>query len=156
MIKFIPFLSKATKHFMLDPAIALMLLGVNEEELTEYKTPKFVSKFHQTLIGQVIESLVYQSLIVYADVNDAKLSYYRNSRGTHEIDFILQKGKNLILFEVKTDNEVKDSYVSHMNWFEDEIDDEFKVTKVLLNTGKYAYTRQIDHVYVILLALLGT
>lgn len=155
MGKLYPNLSKATKHFMLDPAIALMLLGVNEEELTEYKTPKFVSKFHQTLIGQVIESLVYQSLIVYADVNDAKLSYYRNSRGTREIDFILQKGKNLILFEVKTDNEVKDSYVRHMNWFEDEIGDEFKVTKVLLNTGKYAYTRQEDHVHVIPLALLG-
>lgn len=155
MGKLYPNLSKATKHFMLDPAIALMLLGVNEEELTEYKTPKFVSKFHQTLIGQVIESLVYQSLIVYADVNDAKLSYYRNSRGTREIDFILQKGKNLILFEVKTDNEVKDSYVRHMNWFEDEIGDEFKVTKVLLNTGKYAYTRQEDHVHVIPLALLS-
>ena len=140
---------------MLDPAIALSLLGVEKDELIDYQVPKYVSKFHQTLTGQLIESFVYQSLVVYADVNDAQLSYYRNSRGTREIDFILQKGHRLILFEVKTNPDVKDSYVRHLNWFEDEIGDEFKVTKVLLNTGRYAYTRQEDHVHVIPLALLG-
>lgn len=148
-------LAKGTKHFMLDPAIALSLLGVEKDELIDYQVPKYVSKFHQTLTGQLIESFVYQSLVVYADVNDAQLSYYRNSRGTREIDFILQKGHRLILFEVKTNPDVKDAYVRHLNWFEDEIGDEFKVTKVLLNTGRYAYTRQEDHVHVIPLALLG-
>lgn len=148
-------LAKGMKHFMLDPAIALSLLGVEKDELIDYRVPKYVSKFHQTLTGQLIESFVYQSLVVYADVNDAQLSYYRNSRGTREIDFILQKGHRLILFEVKTNPDVKDSYVRHLNWFEDEIGDEFKVTKVLLNTGRYAYTRQEDHVHVIPLALLG-
>ena len=148
-------LSKGTKHFMLDPAIALSLLGVEKDELLDYQVPKYVSKFHQTLTGQLIESFVYQSLVVYADVNDAQLSYYRNSRGTREIDFILQKGHRLILFEVKANPDVKDAYIRHLNWFEDEIGDEFKVTKVLLNTGRYAYTRQEDHVHVIPLALLG-
>lgn len=148
-------LSKGTKHFMLDPAIALSLLGVEKDELLDYQVPKYVSKFHQTLTGQLIESFVYQSLVVYADVNDAQFSYYRNSRGTREIDFILQKGHRLILFEVKANPDVKDAYVRHLNWFEDEIGDEFKVTKVLLNTGRYAYTRQEDHVHVIPLALLG-
>ena len=148
-------LAKGTKHFMLDPAIALSLLGVEKDELIDYQVPKYVSKFHQTLTGQLIESFVYQSLVVYADVNDAQLSYYRNSRGTREIDFILQKSHRLILFEVKTNPDVKDSYVRHLNWFEDEIGDEFKVTKVLLNTGRYAYTRREDHVHVIPLALLG-
>lgn len=148
-------LAKGTKHFMLDPAIALSLLGVEKDELIDYQVPKYVSKFHQTLTEQLIESFVYQSLVVYADVNDAQLSYYRNSRGTREIDFILQKGHRLILFEVKTNPDVKDSYVRHLNWFEDEIGDEFKVTKVLLNTGRYAYTHREDHVHVIPLALLG-
>lgn len=148
-------LAKGTKHFMLDPAIALLLLGVEKDELIDYQVPKYVSRFHQTLTGQLIEAFVYQSLVVYADVNDAQLSYYRNSRGTREIDFILQKSHRLILFEVKTNPDVKDSYVRHLNWFEDEIGDEFKVTKVLLNTGRYAYTRREDHVHVIPLALLG-
>ena len=148
-------LAKGMKHFMLDPAIALSLLGVEKDELIDYQVPKYVSKFHQTLTGQLIESFVYQSLVVYADVNDAQFSYYRNSRGTREIDFILQKGHRLILFEVKANPDVKDAYIRHLNWFEDEIGDEFKVTKVLLNTGRYAYTRQEDHVHVIPLALLG-
>ena len=148
-------LAKGTKHFMLDPAIALLLLGVEKDELIDYQVPKYVSRFHQTLTGQLIEAFVYQSLVVYADVNDAQLSYYRNSGGTREIDFILQKSHRLILFEVKTNPDVKDSYVRHLNWFEDEIGDEFKVTKVLLNTGRYAYTRREDHVHVIPLALLG-
>ncbi|MDO3392919.1 ATP-binding protein [Ligilactobacillus sp. 110_WCHN] len=148
-------LAKGTKHFMLDPAIALLLLGVEKDELIDYQVPKYVSRFHQTLTGQLIEAFVYQSLVVYADVNDAQLSYYRNSRGTREIDFILQKSHRLILFEVKTNPDVKDSYVRHLNWFEDKIGDEFKVTKVLLNTGRYAYTRREDHVHVIPLALLG-
>lgn len=58
---------------MLDPAIALILLGVSREQLETYKEPKHVGKFNQTLIVQLLESLVYQSLIIYADANDAQL-----------------------------------------------------------------------------------
>lgn len=116
-------------------AIALKLLGINREQLETYQVPKHVGKFNQTLIGQLLESLVYQSLVVYADADNAKLSQFRNHRGTQEIDFILQKGKSLILFEVKADPEAKDKYVRHLNWFENLVKDEFDVTKVLLNTG---------------------
>lgn len=99
---------------MLDPAIALSLLGVSREQLETYKVPKHVGKFNQTLIGQLLESLVYQSLIIYADANDAQLYHFRDA---------------------------KDQYIEHLNWFEDTVKDEFQVTKVLLNTGPYAYTR---------------
>ena len=49
----------------------------------------------------------------------------------------------------------KDQYVEHLNWFEDTVKDEFQVTKVLLNTGPYAYTRESDGVHVIPIAMLG-
>ena len=153
--KLYPNLAKAPKHFMLDPAIALSLLGVSREQLETYKVPKHVGKFNQTLIGQLLESLVYQSLIVYADANDAQLYHFRDAKGTREIDFILQKGNALILFEVKADPDAKDQYVEHLNWFEDTVKDEFQVTKVLLNTGPYAYTRESDGVHVIPIAMLG-
>lgn len=81
-------------------------------------------------------------MVVYVDINEAELSYYRNNSGTKEIDFILQKDKKLILFEVKTNNDVKESYVRHLNWFEEELGNDFKIAKVLLNTKKYAYTRK--------------
>lgn len=153
--KLYPNLARAPKHFMLDPAIALKLLDVNRQQLTTYQVPKHVGKLNQNLIGQLLESLVYQSLIVYADADDAKLFHFRDQRGTREIDFILQKGSSLILFEVKADPEAKDSYVRHLNWFADLVKNEFKVTKVLLNTGQFAYTRSNDQVHVLPIAMLG-
>lgn len=148
-------LSKGTKHFMLDPAIVLALLEVDKEQLADYKAPNYVSRFNQTLLGQIIESLVYQSLVVYAEINEAKLFTFRDRRGIHEIDFIIQKGMTLILFEVKADNEAKDSYMKHLNWFEENIAEGMNVIKVLLNTGPYAYTRQQDQVHVIPISMLG-
>ena len=71
------------------------------------------------------------------------------------MEYILQKGKKLILFEVKTNNEVKESYVRYLNWFEEELGDNFKITKVLLNTGKYAYIGKKYNVHVIPITLLG-
>lgn len=153
--KLYPNLSKSPKHFMLDPAIALCLLGVGKEQIEKYKVPKHVAKFNQNLLGQLLESLVYQSLIVYAEANDAKLYYYRDKRGTKEIDFILEKGSSLILFEVKANPEAKDQYVQTMNWFEEIVREEFEVTKVLLNTGPAAFTRKSDHVHVVPIAMLG-
>lgn len=139
---------------MLDPAIALSLLKVSREQIENYKVPKHIGKFNQTLIGLLLESLVYQSLIVYADANEADLYHFRNSRGTREIDFILQKNSNLILFEVKAAPDAKDSYVEHLNWFEDIAKNEVDIVKVLLNTGNFAYTRK-DRVHVIPVGILG-
>lgn len=152
--KLYPNLAKSPKHFMLDPAIALSLLKVSREQIENYKVPKHIGKFNQTLIGQLLESLVYQSLIVYADANEADLYHFRNSRGTREIDFILQKNSNLILFEVKAAPDAKDSYVEHLNWFEDIAKNEVDIVKVLLNTGNFAYTRK-DRVHVIPVGILG-
>ncbi|BDR56840.1 ATP-binding protein [Xylocopilactobacillus apis] len=149
-------LARAPKHFMLDPAIALEILGVDQAQLVNYKVPSYIGIFNQSFIGQLLESLVYQSLIVYAEANDAKLSHFRNHTGTHEVDFIIQKQNHLILFEVKADPEAKDSYVKHLNWFEELVKGEFEVTKVLLNTGKVAYTRNQDHVHVIPISMIGS
>ncbi|MBU3828815.1 MAG: DUF4143 domain-containing protein [Candidatus Lactobacillus pullistercoris] len=146
---------KAPKHFMLDPAIAMSLLDVTKEQLTDFDVDKHIGKINSDLIGQLMESLVYQSLIVYADALDAHLCHFRDSKGRHEIDFILQKGRKLILFEVKTNFNVKDSYVRHLNWFEEIAGEEYQISKVLLNTGQVAYQRQEDKVQVVPIAMLG-
>ena len=117
-----------------------------------------MSRFNQTILGQIIESLVYQSLVVYSEMNEAKLYTFRNRNGSHEIDFIIQKGMTLILFEVKADNEAKDSYVKHLNWFEATVANDLgdvNVVKVLVNTGPFAYTRTQDNVHVIPIGMLG-
>lgn len=153
--KLFPALSKAPKHFMLDPAIAMSLLEIDKEQLTDFDVDKHVGKINSDMIGQLIESLVYQSLIVYADALDAHLYHFRDSKGRHEIDFILQKGRNLVLFEVKTSPNVKDSYVRHLNWFEDLAKDEYHISKVLLNTGQVSYRRETDKVQVVPISMLG-
>jgi predicted AAA+ superfamily ATPase len=121
----------------------------------EYKQPKHLSKFNITFIGQLMESLVYQSLRVYADFFDGKLSHFRDDRNKREIDFILQVGQNVLLFEVKTTPSPSDDQVQHMNWFAEKLGDEFKVIKILLNTGPYAYTRNKDNVHVVPISQLS-
>lgn len=152
--KLYPNSGKSPKYFMLNPAIVLSLLNVSREQLENYQILKHIGKLNQSFIDQLLESLVYQSLIVYADANAAKLSQFRDSRWTKEIDFILQKGNSLILFEVKADPVAQDAYVTHLNWFEAIAEDGFSITKVLLNTGPFSYTRE-DGVHVIPIALLG-
>lgn len=100
---------------IIDTAMAMSLLDVTKEQLTDFDVNKHIGKINSDLIVQLMESLVYQSLIVYADALDAHLCHFRDSKGRHEIDFILQKGRKLILFEVKTNSNVKDSYVRHLN-----------------------------------------
>lgn len=153
--KLFPALTKSPKHFMLDPAIALSLLDITKEQLLDFDVSKHVGKINSDMIGQLIESLVYQSLIVYADAMDAHLYHFRDSKGRHEIDFILQKGRKLVLFEVKTNPNVKDSYVRHLNWFEERAGEEYQISKVLLNTGQVAYKRKEDNVQVVPISLLG-
>lgn len=155
MGKLFPALTKAPKHFMLDPAIAMNLLDMTKDQLTNFDVNKHVGKINSDMIGQLMESLVYQSLIVYADALDAHLTHFRDSKGRHEIDFILQKGRKLVLFEVKANPNIKNSYVKHLNWFEEKVKEEYQVSKVLLNTGQVAYQRQDDHVQVVPIAMLG-
>lgn len=155
MGKLFPALTKAPKHFMLDPSIAMCLLDITKEQLTDFDVDKHIGKINSDMIGQLMESLVYQSLIVYADALGAHLYHFRDSKGRHEIDFILQKGRKVVLFEVKTNPNVKDSYAKHLNWFEERAHDEYQISKVILNTGQVAYKRQEDNVQIVPIAMLG-
>jgi predicted AAA+ superfamily ATPase len=148
-------LAKSPKHFLLDPYVATTLLGIKREQFDPANVEKCVGKLGVDFLGQLMESLVYQTLVVYADAHRAQLSHFRDAKGAREIDFILKQGNTLILFEVKADSGVMDKYVRHMNWFEDQVKSEYEVVKILLNTGPRAYTRQDDDVHVIPIGLLG-
>jgi predicted AAA+ superfamily ATPase len=154
MGKLLPNLAKAPKHFLMDTAIAITLLAVSRDELTTLELPKKIGKFNKTFVGQLFESFVYQSLIVYAELNDAELSHFRLASGTREIDFIMKKGKRLLLIEVKTGVSVSEDDARHLNWFEAEAADEYKITKLLIHAGPFAYTRN-DGVHVIPASMLG-
>jgi predicted AAA+ superfamily ATPase len=149
-----PNLRKSEEHFLIDPAIATYLLDVPKEQIANYKIPTKVAKFTTTFLGQLFESFVYQSLITYAELNNAHLSYLRTQKGDREIDFIIQKGSKILLFEVKVSDVITDEDVKHLNWFEGEFGDEFEVVKNVIYAGQYSLKRS-DNVNLIPASLLG-
>ena len=64
------------------------IVRVSRDQLGTYQFPKYVGEFNQTLIGQLLESPVYQSLGVYAYADDVKLFQFRNHQGTWAVNFI--------------------------------------------------------------------
>lgn len=139
---------------MLDPALSVTLLNITRETLLAGQPPKVIGTLNKSFLGQIFESFVYQSLAVYAEVNEAELSHFRTSDGTREIDFIIEKDDVIVLIEVKSKSAITTHDVRHLNWFEEKVKDEFKVQKIIVTTGSQAYTRQ-DGVHVVPVALLG-
>lgn len=154
MGKLLKNIGKAPKHFMVDTALATSLLSVEKDDLRFIRVPHPIGKYNLTFIGQIFESFVYQSLRVYCDVMNAELSHYRSKKGDKEVDFIIQKGRKLLLIEVKATTIIKDEDVKHLNWLEQQVQDEYKVHKICVYAGKYAKTRE-DQVHCIPAGLLG-
>jgi len=148
-------LGKTPKHFLVDPAIAVSLLNVTKKNILQgRRLPKTVGKLNKSFLGQLFESLVYQSLATYADICEAHLSHLRLRGGEKEIDFIVQKEDTLIAIEVKSKAKIEGKDVANLHWFEQKVKEEYDVVKLVVHTGPYAYKRP-DGVIVVPLALLG-
>ena len=146
-------LASSPKHYLVDPAIAVRLLGLNQAQLlsgTRIETP---GPQRGSLVGNLFESLVAQRLQTYAQVNEAQLSHFRNRDGSREIDFIVERDDQLVALEVKLAPSATDRDVRHLNWLQEQVGDRLKA-KVLITTGRFAYTRP-DGVLVLPAALLG-
>jgi len=152
--KLFPALSKSSKHYLMDPALVVSLLDVDKEDIAKKEVASFIGKYNETFLGQLFENFIYQSLVCYADYNEAELFSFRTGDGTHEIDFIMKKKNHLILFEVKTSASIDDKDVRHLNWFENLAQNEYQITKVAISSGSASYTRN-DGVIVIPAGLLG-
>jgi len=148
-------LGKVPKHFIVDPALSVYLLKISKKNLLlGRRLPKTIGKLNKTFLGQLFESLVYQSLATYSDINGASLSHLRLRAGEKEIDFIIQKEDLLIAVEVKSKALISDKDVGNLNWFESKVKEEYDVVKIVINVGSHAYRRK-DGVIVCPLALLG-
>ena len=147
-------IGKTPKHFLIDGALALNLLDLSKDKLLNFKNYEEITKYKPTYIGQLFENFIFESLVVYAEINDAKLYHFRTSKGDHEIDFIIEKGNQLLLIEVKGKTLIGDADVKHFNWFESNVGDEYDIKKIIVYAGPMAYSRK-DDVHVIPAALLG-
>ncbi len=145
-------LTLGPKHHLVDPALAARLVGVGRDGLLRGQGERVVAT--GTWLGALFESLVTQSLRVYAWAGEARVSHVRTKNTDHEIDLIVEcPDRRVIAVEVKLARAVSDADVRHLNWLQSQIGDQV-IERVVINTGSHAYRRP-DGVAVIPLGLLG-
>lgn len=147
-------LGASSKHHLVDPALAAVLLDATEESLLGEQGPTLSRRADGTLLGALFESLVTLSVRVFAQRHGWRVSHFRTRNGDHEIDLIVELGGMRILaIEVKLAAAISDSDVVHLRWLKEQLGDRV-VDAIVVNTGRFAY-RRADGVAVVPLALLG-
>jgi hypothetical protein len=152
------------RHHLADPALAARLLGVDEAELLRGRqSPLFDGSMpvtgrwrprDGTLLGQLFESLVTQSVRVYAQHGEARVGHLRMHDGRHEIDLIVERADGrVVAIEVKLAQVVDDDDVRHLQWLRQQLGDDV-LDLVVITTGGQAY-RRTDGVAVVPAGLLG-
>ncbi len=85
-------LIKTPKMHLADTGLACSLLGVNSNSLWQDKT----------LLGQLLETYIYQELRKYADWHDEDVKFYHfRNKDKVEVDIIIEQGRQLTGIEVK-------------------------------------------------------
>lgn len=156
-------LTLAPKHHLVDPALAARLLGVDEGALLGgivsgadvlSIAPTDAPPRDGTLLGQLFESLVTQSVRVYAQAAEAHVRHLRTYDGRHEVDLVVETDdQRVVALEVKTGAEVTDADVRHLLWLRERLGSELR-DMIVVNTGTHAYRRE-DGVAVVPAVLLG-
>jgi len=150
-------LGSSPKHHLVDPALAARLVGVGRDGLLRGDGTR-VGLGEGTWTGALFESLVVQSIRVYADTARATVSHMRtqlNDGVGREIDIVVESREDnrILAIEVKLSSSVEDKDVRHLNWLHQQVGERL-ADKIVINTGPYAYRRR-DGVGVVPLALLG-
>ncbi|MFN3528961.1 MAG: ATP-binding protein [Bacteroidia bacterium] len=140
-------LRKAAKRHLVDPSLAVAVLGLNREAL--------INDLNFT--GFLFETLAIHELKVYAKANDAMLFHYQDSYGL-EIDAIAQKRNgDYAAFEIKLGVGHIEEAAAQLKKFEATIDTSKMNPPKSLNiiTGTGASYKRKDGIHVISLAALG-
>lgn len=136
-------LAHPDKHHLADPALAATLLGIREDAL-----------LHSKQLGRLFESLVTQSVRVYAQAAEAEVKHLRTKGGRHEVDLIIERQDGgVIAVEIKLGRDVDDDDLRHLRWLKEKMGGNL-LDAVAITTGPSAYRRK-DGIAVIPAALLG-
>ena len=146
-------LTHSPKHHLVDPALAARLVGIDAPGLLRGDGVR-VSATTGTWVCALFESLVTQSVRVYAASAEARVGHLRTKNTDHEVDLIVEGGGGrVVAIEVKLAATVDDRDVRHLNWLHGRIGDRL-ADRVVVTTGEFAYRRR-DGVAVVPMALLG-
>jgi predicted AAA+ superfamily ATPase len=148
-------LTEPPKHHLADPALATALLGLDSGRLLAGDEPAIAVPRDGTFLGALFESLVTQSVRVYAQTAEATVGHLRTFAGEREIDLIVQRGDGRVLaIEVKLRPVPRDEDVAHLRWLREQIGANL-LDAVVVTTGPEAYRRPEDGIAVVPAALLG-
>jgi hypothetical protein len=148
-------LTEPPKHHLADPALATTLLGLDSGRLLAGDEPGIALPRDGTFLGALFESLVTQSVRVYAQAAEATVGHLRTFAGEHEIDLIVERGDGRVLaMEVKLRPVPRDNDVAHLRWLGEQIGADL-LDAVVVTTGPEAYRRPEDGIAVVPAALLG-
>lgn len=148
-------LTHTPRHHLVDPALAARLVGVERDALLRGEGSRLTTRPDtNTWLGALFESLVVQSVRVYAEANSATIGHLRTKNTDREVDLIVERAdRSVIAVEIKLSSTVSDRDVRHLNWLHDQLGDRV-LDRLVIHTGPTAYRRP-DGVAVVPLALLG-
>lgn len=90
-------LAQSPKHHLADPGLAVHLLGYDADALLSGKEPQQTMPRDGALLGNLFESLVTQSLRVYAQAAEARVFHFRQHSGRREVDCVVERGDGRIV-----------------------------------------------------------
>jgi uncharacterized protein len=147
-------LAQPPKHHLADPALAVRLLGLDVGALLHGRDAGPPFPRDGTLLGHLFESLVTQSVRVYAQAAEARVKHLRLQGGRREIDLIVERAdQRIVAIEVKLSSTVNDNDVRNLLWLREQIGDDL-IDAIVINTGPQAYRRR-DGIAVVPAAVLG-
>jgi predicted AAA+ superfamily ATPase len=147
-------LTHPPKHHLADPALAIRLLGLDENALIMGAESGPAIPRNGTLLGHLFESLVTQSIRVLAQAAEASTRHLRLKGGLREVDLIVERpDQRVVAIEVKLSATVDDDDVKNLLWLREQIGDDL-LDAVVINTGQHAYRRR-DGIAVVPAGLIG-
>ncbi|MCC7141424.1 MAG: ATP-binding protein [Candidatus Eisenbacteria bacterium] len=147
-------LGQPPKHHLVDPALAVRMLGLDEDALLRGETAGETMRPDGALLGRLFESLVTQSLRVYAQSAECQVRHFRLHGGRREVDLIVERGdQRALAIEVKLGGAVGAEDVRHLLWLRAQLGDDL-VGALVVYTGAHAFRRP-DGIYVVPAAMLG-
>ena len=109
-------LIKTPKLHMADTGLACSLLGFNSKTLWK----------NRQVLGQLLETFVYQELRKYADWQDIPVNFYHfRNKDKVEVDIILEQGTQLAGIEVKASATVRSSDFKGLNKLKQALGEKF-------------------------------
>ncbi|HSW30212.1 MAG TPA: DUF4143 domain-containing protein [Longimicrobiales bacterium] len=142
------------KHHIADPALAARLLGIDLPRLIEGGEGSVTMPRDGSLLGHLFESLVAQSVRIYAQAAEATVGHLRTKGGRQEVDLVVERADGrVVALEVKLARTVTDHDVRHLLWLREQIGQDL-LDAAIITTSPSAY-RRTDGIAVIPAALLG-